>query len=126
MRPLVLLGALAVLVAAGPTGLTIAGEAFQRADILDARTVPDGRGSAAILLTFTPKGAAHLKALTAARAGTPLPILLDGAKIAEPTFSGGVDDGQLQISGDFGDFAAAAAVAKRISGKDPVPEALGE
>lgn len=116
---------LAVLAPAG-SGFTIAGEPFAQADIIDARTVPDGSGSAALLLTFTPKGAAHLKALTTAHSGAPLPVVLDGTKIAEPTLSGPIEDGQLQISGDFGSFDAAGAVAKRISGKDPVPEGLGE
>ena len=112
---------LALLAPAGRS-FTIAGEPFAQADIVDARTVPDGSGSAALLLTFTPKGAAHLKALTTSHSGKPMPVLLDGAKIAEPTLSGPIEDGQLQISGTFGSFEAAGVLAKRISGKDPVPE----
>lgn len=116
-----LIAPLAPLHAAGG-GFTIAGEPFAQADILDARTVPDGSGSAALLITFEPRGAAHLKALTAAHVGQPMAVTLDGARIAEAKLSAPIDDGQLQLSGDFGDFDAAAALAKRISGKDPVPE----
>ena len=111
---------LATLIAAA--GLTIAGEPFAQADIMDARTVPDGGGQPALLLTFMPSGAARLKALTAAHDGQTIAIMLDGTTLAEPTLHGVIDDGQLQLSGSFGSFDDAAALAKRISGKDPAPE----
>jgi preprotein translocase subunit SecD len=116
------LGFLIALLAAGPQGFTIAGEPFAQADILDARTVPDGSGSAALLITFTPKGAAHLKTLTASHDGKAVPVALDGTTLSQPVVHGPIDDGQLEIEGDFGGFDAAATLAKRISGKDPVPE----
>ncbi len=116
---------LLALIAAAAPGLTIAGEPFAQADIMDARTVPDGGGQPALLLTFMPAGAARLKALTAAHDGQAIAILLDGTTLAEPILHGVIDDGQLQISGSFGSFDAAAALAKRIAGKDPVPE-MGE
>jgi len=114
--------ALAAPAVAAGAGFTIAGEPFAQADVLDARAISDGAGGAMLLITFVPKGAAHLKALTAAREGQPLPVTVDGKVLATPTVHGPIEDGQLQLSGDFGSFDAAAALAKRISGKDPLPE----
>ena len=113
---------LAAFIAVAGSGLTIAGEAFSQADIMDARTVPDGSGAPALLLTFAPAGAAHLQALTTSHDGQRIPIAFDGTMLAEPTLHGPIDDGQMQLSGSFGSFDEAAALAKRISGKDPVAE----
>ncbi|MBV9843388.1 MAG: hypothetical protein JOY99_17935 [Sphingomonadaceae bacterium] len=122
MTRLALLLALLGATPAAGGGFTVAGEPFAQADIMDARTVPDGSGSAALLVTFTPKGAAHLKALSMAHDGQPVAIVLDGRTLSEPVMHRPIDDGQLEITGDFGTFDAAATLAKRISGKDPVPE----
>ena len=118
-----LLLALAAPGLAAPAGFTIAGEAFPQADILDARTVPDGSGSAALLITFQPKGAAHLKALSAAHVGKPMAVALDGVALAEAKASAPIDDGQIQLSGNFGSFDEATPVVKKAKPSAVVPAA---
>ncbi len=115
----------AVPAAAAPAAFTIAGEPFAQADILDARAMPDVDGTAGIMLTFTPPAGQRLLALTAARLGKPLPIALDGKTLVEPTVDVPIDGGVIEIGGHF-PLAEAEALAKRISGKDPLPDSLDQ
>ena len=121
---------LSMLVAApaaaqAPAGFTIAGEAFAQRDILDARAMPDVDGTAGIMLTFTPQAAKRLETLTRAGVGKPMPIALDGKVLVEPTVDAPIDGGVVEVSGHF-PMAEAEALAKRISGKDPLPDSMDQ
>lgn len=104
---------------------TIAGERFAAGDILDARAMPDIAGGAGIMISFAPAAAKRLAALTAAQIDKPVALALDGKVLAEPVVREAIEGGVLQISGDF-TVAQAEALAKRISGKDPLPEEFEE
>ncbi|WP_156678418.1 SecDF P1 head subdomain-containing protein [Sphingomonas profundi] len=111
--------------AAAPAGLTIAGEGFAQGDILDARAMPDMDGTAGIMLTFTPPAARRLLALTRTRVGKPLPMALDGAVLVEPVVDAPIEGGVIEVSVHM-PLADAEALAKRISGKDPLPDSLDQ
>ncbi|PTD26139.1 SecDF P1 head subdomain-containing protein [Sphingomonas fennica] len=119
-RLAILLGGL-LLAAANATGFAIGGAPFQQAEILDARAMPEIDGSTSILLTFDPKAAPRLEKLSAANIGKPLAVTLDGRTIASPTVAEPITTGTLTLTGSF-TLPEAEALAKRISGKDPVPE----
>jgi preprotein translocase subunit SecD len=63
--------------------------------------------------------------LTNSGVGKPLPIILDGIILAEPVLRDPITDGQVMISGSFG-VKDAERLAKQISGKEPLPDALDE
>lgn len=124
MRSLLL--ALALVAAADASDvLLIGGERFPHADILDARAVADGGGQPAILVTLTPGAAKRLETLTEARVGEHVPITFEGRVLMEPTVREVIASGSLEISG-IASFEAAAALARQISGKPPLPESLDE
>lgn len=115
---------------AGPTTLPagnfeIGGERFAPEDVVDARMMPEITGEPAIMITLSTTAAKKLAALTTAHAGEKLPIMLDGKLLAEPLLHEPIVDGVAMISGTFTPEEA-AALAKRISGKEPVPDELGE
>jgi hypothetical protein len=109
-----------LLAAASPEMLMIGGERFTQSDIIDARTIADGTGQPVILISFSPEATARLAVL--ARGGTPLRVLLGTMPIGDPVTPDG-DTVQLRQSMTF---AAAAALARQISGRDPLPESEGE
>lgn len=115
---------LLLLAAAAPSPLAIDGQRFAQGDVLDARGLPDVGGGASILVTLTPEAAQRLAALTHGRIGAKLTVTLDGVTIAEPELREELA-GALQVSGDF-TLAQAVAMAKRIAGKDPLPDDLEE
>lgn len=104
---------------------TIGGEAFAQADILDARAIPEIDGSASIMVTLNPKAAPRLARVARGRAGQPLPVRLDGAEIAAPRVVDPIGGGVISLTGSF-TLPQAEAMARRISGKDPVPEEFAE
>ena len=118
------LGAL-LLMAQSAGGFAIGGEGFAQADILDARALPDLGGGAQIMLTFAPEAAKRLEALSRARIAKPLPMTLDGKTLTTPIVQEPLAGGVLTITGAF-TLPEAEALAKRISGKDPVPEEFEE
>lgn len=103
---------------------TIGGEAFAQADILDARAIPEIDGSASIMVTLNSKAAPRLVRIARGRAGQPLPVRLDGAEIAAPRVADPIG-GVISLTGSF-TLPQAEAMARRISGKDPVPEEFAE
>lgn len=128
MRKAVLALALfaAPLFAQAATGrLTIAGEPFAPSDVLDARAMPDPGGTAGIMVTLSPKAAARLARLTAGLSGKAMVVALDGQPLLSETIRGPIQDGVINIPGSYR-TAQAEALAKRISGKDPLPEDLAE
>src|SRR5690606_1606236 len=105
--------ALAALLLTAQTagGFAIGGESFAQADILDARALPDLGGGAEIMLTFDPKAARRLEALSRAQPAQPLAVTLDGKTIAAPTLAEPITDGVLTLSGGF-TLPEAEALAK--------------
>jgi hypothetical protein len=107
-----------------PTGVfAIAGKPVAARDILDARALPDMQGKPSLMITLTPTAADAI----GTAAGPPrLPCTLDGKPLGDSTRDALASDHVLQLSGDFGDYDAAAALARRISGRDPLPDSEGD
>jgi preprotein translocase subunit SecD len=102
---------------------TIAGEAFSETEILDARAQPDLSGQAAIMITFDDSGSVKLARLSSANKSKPLPFVLDGKVLMAPIVTDPIIDGIAQITGSF-TLTEAEMIAKRISGKPPLPDSL--
>lgn len=117
--------ALLLMAADEPRKFTIAGQKFQEKDIVDARPLPDLNGTAAILLTFEDKAAKRLTKISRRNREKPVAINLDGKTLVRPIFHSPIDDGMIQISGLF-TLEQATQLARRISGKDPLPDSLDE
>jgi preprotein translocase subunit SecD len=114
-----------IAVAAAPADvLTIAGERFPQSDIIDARAVGDANGPA-ILVTLGPAATKRLATITRANVGRPITVALGAKVIAAPVVMEPIEAGSFQISGQKS-FPEAAAMARRISGKAPLPESEGE
>lgn len=117
---------LALLIAAGaPPPVSIGGQDFAYADIIDGRATFDAAGAPAILLTFTPDAAKRMVAASSVSKGKPITIRVDGAPLGTPLIAGPVDGNAVQLSG-APTIDAAKALARRISGKAPLPESLEE
>src|SRR5262249_46048587 len=106
-----------------PTGsFVVAGHLVASKDVLDARALPDMAGKPSLMVTLTPAGAAAIRAAPGAK----LDCALDGKPLGTSPAGALAGDHVIQISGDFGDYEATAALARRISGHDPVPDSLSE
>lgn len=102
-----------------PTGaFVVAGHALKPTDILDARALPDMGGKPSLMVTVTPQAALAIHPDTA-----PLDCTLDGKPLGTSPAGALVGDHVLQISGTFADYETAAALARHISGRDPLPDA---
>ena len=104
--------------------LTIAGEAFAASEVADARAMPDMNKQVGLMISLTPAGAKRLETITGALVGKPMLVALDGKTLVaemtrKPNMSGVID-----IPGKW-TLDEAEAVARRISGKDPLPDDLG-
>ena len=119
-----LLAAVPLLLAAGSPTLTIGGEAFSQDEIVDARASVDAAARPAVVITFTPKAAKRLQLLAAAKQGETLPITVDGALVAGPMIRGEIAE-TIVIEG-IEHLDSAVDLARRISGKAPLPEDLEE
>lgn len=104
----------------------IGGEAFREDEILDARALPQLSGGASIMITLSEDGARRLAVLSRRIAGDHVQIDLDGTTISRPALPEPILDGVLQISSRDWSIESAANIARRISGKDPLPESLEE
>jgi preprotein translocase subunit SecD len=114
------------LIAAGPVrSFTIAGEPFNEADIVDARMQPNVNGVATVLVTLEERAAARFAKLTGDHLREKLPIMLDGKLLSEPVVMEAITGGAFEISGSMS-VREAVALAKRISGKDPLPDSLDD
>jgi preprotein translocase subunit SecD len=111
--------------AAFDTGkLTIAGEAFTTAEILDARALPDVNGKVGVMLTLTPTAAKRLEGITGSLVGKPMLVALDGKTLAAELIRKPLAGGVIEIPGRW-NLADGEALARRISGRDPLPDDLG-
>jgi preprotein translocase subunit SecD len=102
---------------------TIAGEPFSEAEIVDARAQPDISGKATIMITFDDNGRIKLARLSGANKAKPLPFVLDGQTLMAPIVTDPIIDGVAQITGMF-TITEAEVIAKKISGKPPLPDSL--
>ncbi len=104
---------------------TIGGERFVHADILDARAMPVFEGGATIMITFAPAAAKRVAAITKSHVSKTLPMILDGKLLVEPTVQAPLAGDVIEIASEFA-LPEAEALAKRISGKDPVPDSMDQ
>lgn len=101
-----------------PTGsFMVAGTLVAPSHILDARALPDMAGKPSLMVTLDPATAAAL-----AKGDAPLPATLDGRPLGTSPVDALRSDHVLQLSGDFASYDVAAALARRISGRDPLPD----
>ena len=108
-----------------PAGIfAIAGQVVAPKEVLDARAIPDLRGKPSLMVTLSPAAAAAVKA--AAGDAPRLPCTLDGKLVGDSAATTLISDHVLQLSGDFGSYDATAALARRISGRDPLPDTEGD
>lgn len=105
--------------------LVVAGENFVEADILDARAQPELDGTSSIRITFNEVAAKRIALVTARLVGKAAHVALDEKIVAGPIVREPIKDGVLQLSGAWL-LADAEALAKKISGKDPLPDSLEE
>ena len=105
--------------------LTIAGEAFAVTEVLDARALPDINGKVGIMLTLTPAAAKRLGGISAALVGKPMPVALDGKLLGGEVLRKPLASGVIEIPGRW-NLTDAEALARRISGRDPLPDDLAE
>lgn len=123
--PLAASAAAAPPAAAFATGkLTISGEGFAVSDVLDARALPDINGKVGIMVTLTPAAAKRLGEITESLIGKPMQVALDGKPLAAELIRKPLTGGVIEIPGRW-NLSDAEALARRISGRDPLPDDLG-
>lgn len=105
--------------------LSIGGEPFAPSDVLDARALPDINGKVGIMLTLTPKAAKRLEEISLSLIGKPMLVALDGKTLAGEFIRKPIADGVIELPGRW-NLTDGEALARRISGRDPLPEDLGE
>ena len=110
---------------AAASHFVVAGENFVQADILDARAQPELDGTSSIRITFNEAAAKRIAIITERLIGKPAHVVLDEQAVADPIVREPIRDGVLQLSGAWL-IADAEALAKKISGKDPLPDSLEE
>lgn len=102
---------------------TIAGTPFAESEIIDARAQPGVDGKAAIMLTFDEAAAKRFSAILARNVTKEIKVILDGTiAFGIPVAEAAAAQSTL-LTGDFS-IAQAEALAKRISGKPPLPDSL--
>lgn len=119
---LILIGASA---AGAERNFTIAGETYPETEILDARAQPELDGTATIRITFSETAARRIALATQRLVGKPAHVALDEVTVADPIVREPIRDGVIQLTGAW-TIADAEALAKKISGKDPLPDSLEE
>jgi preprotein translocase subunit SecD len=123
-RPLLLLLLMFATAAhAAERSFVIAGESFPESEVVDARAQPELDGTSSIRITFSEPAAKRIAVVTARLVGKPAHITLDEVAVADPVVREPIRDGVLQLSGAW-TIADAEALAKKISGKDPLPDSL--
>ncbi len=103
----------------------VAGEAFSEAEILDARAQPELDGTSSIRITFAESATLRIATVTQRLVGKPASVALNGETVADPIVREPIRDGVLQLSGPWS-IEGAVSLARKISGKDPLPDSLEE
>jgi preprotein translocase subunit SecD len=115
-----------ILIAAAPADVLIVGnQRFPQSEIIDARAVGGATGPA-VLVTLNPVAAKRFGRITQTMVGKPMVIAFGATRLSAPIIVEPVRSGSFEITGPFKNFAEAEAMAKRISGKPPLPESLDE
>jgi preprotein translocase subunit SecD len=114
-----------IAAAEGARKLKIGAGNFSQSEIVDARAQPQLDGKSGIILTLEAEAIKRLAGVIAVNAATPIPILLDGKLVAEPVIERAPDGDWVELRGDY-TLEQAVALAKLISGKDPLRESLDE
>jgi preprotein translocase subunit SecD len=104
---------------------SVGGEVFAEQDIVDARALPGMDGGIVIMITFSDAARERLEAVSITRLNDKLPMVLDSKVLAEPVVKAPVTSGVVEIPSTLS-LKDATALAKIISGKDPLPESLEE
>lgn len=104
--------------------LSIGGEAFAPDEVMDARALPDINGKVGIMITLTPEAAKRLEGISGSLVGKPLLIALDGKSLAAELVRKPLLDGVIELPGRW-NLTDGEALARRISGRDPLPDDLG-
>jgi preprotein translocase subunit SecD len=108
-----------------PTGkLTIAGQAFAVGEIADARAMPDINKKVGVMVSLTPEAARRLETITRALVGKPVELRLDGTMLGAELIRKPLANGVIELPGRW-TLGEAEALARRISGRDPLPDDLG-
>jgi preprotein translocase subunit SecD len=115
-----LAGLMASAAAAATRTFTVGGEAFVESEIIDARGLPQLDGTSTVMITFSDKAAQRLEAITKKLAQKPMPVMLDDKALANPQR---IEPNVIEVGG-FETIDQASDMAKRISGKDPLPDEL--
>jgi preprotein translocase subunit SecD len=115
-----------VALAADKDAFTIAGEAFPQSEIIDARALPQLDGTAALMLTFEGAAVERIARISKANVGKPVPLALNGRILCEPMIREAINGGELVTICGTAPLDAIAALAKAISGKEPLPDSLDE
>jgi hypothetical protein len=119
-----LIGIAALLsIAAAPAPLILGGVPVSQADIVDARALPKLGGGAALQITVE---GASAKRLAAAKA-VPVTVQLNGKTLCPALPAAPFADGLITLD-CFGPASTddVAAIAKQISGKNPLPDSLDD
>ncbi|RYD81837.1 MAG: hypothetical protein EOP61_42585, partial [Sphingomonadales bacterium] len=95
--------------------------AFAASEIADARAMPDINKKVGMMISLTPGAAAKLEKITAPLIGKAMLVALDGKTIAAELIRKPVAGGVIEIPGKWS-LDEAEAIARRISGKDPLPD----
>jgi preprotein translocase subunit SecD len=114
-----------IAAAEGARKLKIGAGNFSQSEIVDARAQPQLDGKSGIILTLEAEAIKRLVGVIAVNSATPIPILLDGKLVAEPVIERAPDGDWVELRGDY-TLEQAVALAKLISGKDPLRESLDE
>lgn len=104
--------------------LSIGGEAFAPEEVMDARALPDINGKVGIMITLAPEAAKRLEGISGSLVGKPLLIALDGKTLAAELVRKPIRDGVIELPGRWS-LTDGEALARRISGRDPLPDDLG-
>jgi hypothetical protein len=104
--------------------LSIGGEAFVPDEVMDARALPDINGKVGIMITLTPEATKRLEGISGSLVGKPLLIALDGKNLAAELVRKPILDGVIELPGRW-NLTDGEALARRISGRDPLPDDLG-
>jgi preprotein translocase subunit SecD len=100
-------------------------EIFAEAEIIDARAQPELDGTSSIRITFNETAAKRIATVTLRLVGKPAHVALNSEAVADPIIREPISDGVLQLSGPWS-LESATLLAKKISGKDPLPDSLEE
>lgn len=104
--------------------LTIGGQAFAVDEVADARAIPDINKKIGMMVSLTPDAAKRLEGITASLVGKPMEVKLDGKMLVAELIRKPIASGVIEVPGRW-TLDEAEALARRISGKDPLPDDLG-